>query len=294
VVDTGSSTDTGRVPGGRDVADGTSCTGRTRATARHFGAPCGSARRAARAQAPRDADAEAQAAGATGRAVELRIAMSNATLGLPEDLHAYLLEVGVREPEVLRDLRAETAALPEHDMQIAPEQGAFMALLVELIGARRCLEVGTFTGYSSIAVALAMPPGGTMVCCDVSREWTDVARRYWERAGVADRIELRLGPALDSLDALLTEGQAATFDFAFLDADKVHYPEYADRAIALLRPGGLLAIDNVFWGGEITNPDADDDSVRAIRSMSRALAEDGRVSLAMVPIADGLTLARKR
>jgi caffeoyl-CoA O-methyltransferase len=220
--------------------------------------------------------------------------MSNATLGLPEDLHAYLLEVGVREPELLRDLRAETAAMPEHDMQIAPEQGALMGLLVELIGARRCLEVGTFTGYSSLAIALAMPPGGSLVCCDISREWTDVARRYWERAGVADRIELRLGPALDSLDALLSEGQAGTFDFAFLDADKVHYPQYADRALTLLRPGGLLAIDNVFWGGEVTDPSVDDESVRGIRSMSRALAEDGRVTLAMVPIADGLTLARKR
>jgi caffeoyl-CoA O-methyltransferase len=220
--------------------------------------------------------------------------MSNATLGLPEDLHAYLLEVGVREPELLRELRVETAAMPEHDMQIAPEQGALMGLLVELIGARRCLEVGTFTGYSSLAVALAMPPEGTMVCCDISREWTDVARRYWQRAGVADRIELRLGPALDSLDALLAEGQAGTFDFAFLDADKVQYPEYVDRAIALLRPGGLLAIDNVFWGGDVANPAIDDESVRGIRSMSRALAEDGRVTLAMVPVADGLTLARKR
>jgi caffeoyl-CoA O-methyltransferase len=220
--------------------------------------------------------------------------MSNATLGLPEDLHAYLLDVGVREPELLCELRAETAAMPEHDMQIAPEQGALMGLLVELIGARRCLEVGTFTGYSSLAVALAMPPEGSMVCCDISRDWTDVARRYWQRAGVADRIELRLGPALDSLDALLAEGQAGTFDFAFLDADKVQYPEYVDRAIALLRPGGLLAIDNVFWGGEVANPAIDDESVRGIRSMSRALAEDGRVTLAMVPIADGLTLARKR
>ena len=220
--------------------------------------------------------------------------MSNATLGLPPDLHAYLLEVGVREPDILRELRAETASLPEHDMQIAPEQGALMALLAELIGARRYLEVGTFTGYSSLAVALAMGPGGSMVCCDISREWTDVARRYWERAGVAGDVELRLGPALDSLEALLAEGQAGTFDFAFIDADKVHYPEYADRAIALLRPGGLMAIDNVFWGGEVADPSVDDESVRAIRSMSRALAEDARVTLAMVPIADGLTLARKR
>ena len=220
--------------------------------------------------------------------------MSNATLGLPVDLHEYLLEVGVREPDLLRELRHETAAMPEHDMQIAPEQGALMAVLVELIGARRCVEVGTFTGYSSLAVALAMPPGGSMVCCDISREWTDVARRYWERAGVADKIELRLGPALDTLDAMLAEDLAGTFDFAFLDADKDRYPEYSDRLLALLRPGGLLAIDNVFWGGDVADPAVDDLSVRGIRSMNQALAEDGRVSLAMVPIADGLTLARKR
>jgi caffeoyl-CoA O-methyltransferase len=220
--------------------------------------------------------------------------MSNATLGLPDDLHRYLLEVGVREPDLLRELREETGAMPEHDMQIAPEQGAFMALLVELTGARRCLEVGTFTGYSSTRIALAMPPDGSLVCCDISREWTDVARRYWERAGVADKIELRLGPALDTMDAMLTEGLGGSFDFAFLDADKDHYPEYSDRLIALLRPGGLLAIDNVFWGGEVVNPEADDVSVRAIRQMNQSLAEDARVSLAMVPIADGLTLARKR
>lgn len=220
--------------------------------------------------------------------------MSNATLGLPDDLHRYLLDVGVREPDLLRELREETAAMPEHDMQIAPEQGAFMALLVELTGARRCLEVGTFTGYSSTRIALALPPDGSLVCCDISREWTDVARRYWERAGVADKIELRLGPALDTMDAMLTDGMGGSFDFAFLDADKDHYPEYSDRLIALLRPGGLLAIDNVFWGGEVVNPEADDVSVRAIRQMNLALVEDSRVSLAMVPIADGLTLARKR
>ncbi|HET9497248.1 MAG TPA: class I SAM-dependent methyltransferase [Candidatus Limnocylindria bacterium] len=220
--------------------------------------------------------------------------MSNATLGLPVDLHEYLLEVGVREPDLLRELRDETAAMPEHDMQIAPEQGALMALLVQLIGARRCVEVGTFTGYSSLTVALALPADGTLVCCDISREWTDVARRYWERARVADKIELRLGPALDTLDAMLAEGMAGTFDFAFLDADKDRYPEYSDRLLALLRSGGLLAIDNVFWGGDVADPAVDDPSVRAIRRMNQALAEDGRVSLAMVPIADGLTLARKR
>jgi predicted O-methyltransferase YrrM len=220
--------------------------------------------------------------------------MSNATLGLPEDLREYLLEVGVREPEILRDLREETARLPEHDMQIASEQGALMALLVELSGARTYLEVGTFTGYSSVAVGLALPPDGSLVCCDISRDWTDVARRYWERAGITDRVELRLGPALDSLDDLITEGRAGWFDFAFLDADKDRYPEYGDRLITLLRPGGLLAIDNVFWGGDVVHADETDSSRTAIRALNRALAEDERVTVAMLPIADGLTLARKR
>ena len=220
--------------------------------------------------------------------------MSNATLGLPEDLHAYLLEVGVREPPILRQLREETAALPQRDMQIAPEQGALMALLVELTGARRCLEVGTFTGYSSLRVALALPADGRLVCCDISREWTDIARHYWVRAGVADRIELRLGDALDTLDGMLAEGMAETFDFAFLDADKDNYPAYTDRMLALLRPGGLLTIDNVFWGGEVAQLEVDNPSVRAIRALNTALAANERVSLAMVPIADGLTLARKR
>ena len=220
--------------------------------------------------------------------------MANLTLGLPDALHAYLLDVGVRESDLLGQLREETAAMPEHDMQIAPEQGAFMALLVELIGARRCLEVGTFTGYSSLCVALAMPVDGHLVCCDISREWTDVARRYWAQAGVADKIELRLGLALETLDGMITEGLAGSFDFAFLDADKDNYPAYADRMIALLRPGGLLAIDNVFWGGEVAEPEVDNAAVRGIRSLNRMLASDERVSLAMVPIADGLTLARKR
>jgi len=220
--------------------------------------------------------------------------MSGSTLGLPADLRAYLLSVGVREPLILAQLREETAALPQHDMQIAPEQGALMALLVELTGARRCLEVGTFPGYSSTRIAMALPADGSLVCCDLSQEWTDVARAYWEQAGVAHKIELRLAPALETLDALLAEGQSGTFDFAFLDADKDNYPAYADRMLALLRSGGLLAVDNVFWGGDVANPDVDDSAVRAIRHLNQALADDDRVSVAMVPIADGLTLARKR
>lgn len=220
--------------------------------------------------------------------------MSNTTLGLPDELHAYLLRVGVREPEILHRLREETAALPEHGMQIAPEQGALMGLLVELMGAKRCLELGTFTGYSSLAVALHLPPDGTITCCDVSRQWTDVARRYWVAAGVDDRIDLRLGPALETLDRLLADGAAGAYDFAFVDADKGSYPAYHERIVELLRPGGLVAYDNVFWHGEVADPAAADDAVTALRQLNERLASDERMTIAMVPIADGLTLARKR
>jgi caffeoyl-CoA O-methyltransferase len=220
--------------------------------------------------------------------------MSNTSLGLPDDLHEYLLRIGVREHPLLTRLREETAAIPEHQMQIAPEQGAFMALLVELLGARRCIELGTFTGYSSLAVALALPPGGRIVCCDVSEEWTSIARRYWAEAGVSDRVDLRLGPALATLDGLIAEGAGGTFDFAFLDADKELYPDYYERLIELLRPGGLLAIDNVFGAGKVADPGADDARLQAIRRLNDRVAGDERVSLSTVPIADGLTLARKR
>ncbi len=220
--------------------------------------------------------------------------MSNASIGLDETLHGYLLGVGVREPDVLCELRERTAALPQHGMQIAPEQGALLALLVRLISARRCLEVGTFTGYSSTAVALALPPDGHLVCCDVSREWTDVARQTWEAAGVADKVELRLGPALETLDALLTDGAAGTFDFAFIDADKPSYDGYVERALRLVRPGGLIAIDNVLWSGRVADPAVDDGSTLAIRALNAKLATDERVEVAMVPIGDGLTLLRVR
>ncbi len=220
--------------------------------------------------------------------------MSVKTHGLSDELHAYVLQVGVRETPILARLREETARLPEQDMQIAPEQGAFMALLVELIGARRCLELGTFTGYSSLAVALALPPDGRIVCCDVSTEWTDVARRYWAEAGVEDRVELRLAPGMETLDELLADGQADTFDFAFLDADKRNYPAYYERIVRLLRPGGLLCVDNVFWGGDVVRPEVDDEDVRAVRALNERVARDDRVTISIVPIADGLTLARKR
>jgi predicted O-methyltransferase YrrM len=216
------------------------------------------------------------------------------SFGLPDDLHQYLLRVGVREPDVLRRLREHTASLPQSDMQIAPEQGAFMAWLVGLAGVRRCLEVGTFTGYSALAVALALPPDGTLLCCDVSEEWTRIARRFWAEAGVSDRIEVRLGPALGTLDALLADGRAGTFDYAFVDADKSEYPAYYDRVFELIRPGGIMLWDNVLWGGEVIHPEVDDPGVRGIRELNQRLATDQRISVAMLPLADGVTLVRKR
>ncbi|MGZ4460972.1 MAG: class I SAM-dependent methyltransferase, partial [Nocardioidaceae bacterium] len=177
--------------------------------------------------------------------------MANKTIGISDELAAYVMKVGAREPDVLARLREETAAIPEHDMQIAPEEGAFLALMVELTGARRCIEVGTFTGYSSTAVALALPEDGRLVCCDVSEEWTALARRYWNEAGVADKVDLRIAPATETLDRLLAAGEEATYDFGFVDADKTGYDDYYERLLRLVRPGGLIAFDNTLWGGEV-------------------------------------------
>jgi predicted O-methyltransferase YrrM len=220
--------------------------------------------------------------------------MTNKTIGLSDELAAYVVEVGAREPDVLVRLREETAAMPQHSMQIAPEQGAFLALLVELIGARRCIEVGTFTGYSSTAVARALPGDGRLVCCDVSEEWTSVARRYWQEAGVADRIDLRIGPAAETLDSLLEGGEEATYDFAFVDADKAGYDGYYERLLRLVRPGGLIAFDNTLWGGAVLDQDPDDEDTRALQALNAKLAGDERVSLCLLPVADGVTLARRR
>ncbi len=213
---------------------------------------------------------------------------------MSEALHAYLLAASLREPPLLRRLQEETAGMERASMQLAPEQGQLLALLVELIGARRTLEVGTFTGYSSLAVALALPDDGTLVACDLSEEWTAVARRYWEEAGVAHKIELRIGPALETLDELLASGAAGSFDFAFIDADKSSYEDYYERALLLLRPGGLLAADNTLWYGRVADPSVTDDDTRAIRAFNAKLRADERVTLSLVPIGDGLTLARKR
>jgi predicted O-methyltransferase YrrM len=220
--------------------------------------------------------------------------MANASMGLPADLEDYLVKHGVREPDILRRLRDETALIPQHNMQIAPEQGALLALLVELTGAKRCIEVGTFTGYSSLVVAMAMPPDGTIVCCDVSEEWTSVARRYWAEAGVADRVDLRLAPALETMDELLAGGAEGTFDFAFVDARKSEYPDYHERIVRLLRSGGLAVYDNVLWGGAVADESKQDQDTLAIRRLNDRLAADERVTIAMLPLADGVTLARKR
>ena len=220
--------------------------------------------------------------------------MSRRTTPLDEGLHAYLLEASLREPDVLRRLREETAELEGANMQISPEQGQFLAFLVELAGVERILEVGTFTGYSALVMALALPPHGRLVACDVSEEWTRIARRYWKEAGVGDRVDLRLGPAAETLAELLRTGRADTFDLAFLDADKRGLDGYYERALELVRPGGLIAVDNTLWHGKVADPSVTDDDTEAIRRLNEKLRDDARVSLTLVPIGDGVTLARKR
>ena len=220
--------------------------------------------------------------------------MSNRTIALDDALHAYMLSVSVREPPLLARLREETAGLPDARMQIAPEQGQFMALLVRLVGARRAIEVGTFTGYSALCVAEALPSDGRLVALDVNLEWTAIARRYWADAGVADRIDLRLAPAADSLDRMIADGEAGTHDFAFIDADKDNYELYFERCLTLVRPGGLIAVDNVLWNGRVAEAAHDDKDTVAIRAFNAARRDDTRVDLSLVPIGDGLTLARKR
>lgn len=220
--------------------------------------------------------------------------MSNRTIQVTDALYQYILDVSSREHDTLAALRAETARMPRAGMQISPEQGQFMALLVRLLGAKKTLEVGTFTGYSALAVALALPADGQVEACDVSDEWTSVGRRYWQQAGVAEKITLRLGPAADTLQSLLDAGETGTFDFAFIDADKVNYDRYYELAIRLVRPGGLIAIDNVLWGGSVIDPADQDEDTVAIRALNEKLHRDERVDLSLLPLGDGLTLARKR
>jgi predicted O-methyltransferase YrrM len=219
--------------------------------------------------------------------------LSNRSIGLDEKLYDYLLSVSLREPELLARLRAETAEDPKAGMQISPEQGQFMALLVELMGARTTLEIGVFTGYSSLRVALALPDDGSIVACDVDEGWTSMARRYWKEAGVEHKIDLRIGPAVETLDHLVDDGRAASFDFAFVDADKKNYAEYYERCVTLVRPRGLIAIDNTLWSGAVADAgDGGDDTV-AIRALNEHVYADDRVTMCLLPIGDGLTLALK-
>ena len=217
--------------------------------------------------------------------------MSTGILNLTNDLRDYLWEKGMKEHPALEELREETAQLPESVMQICPEQGALMANLVRLMSAKRTIEIGTFTGYSALAVALALPEDGKIVACDISEEWTSIGRKKWEQAGISDKIDLRIGPALETLEELLEDGHEASFDFAFIDADKTNYLDYYKKCLRLVRKGGVIAIDNVLWSGAVINSEINDNDTNAIRELNDFLAQDDRVSLSMVPIGDGLTLA---
>ena len=220
--------------------------------------------------------------------------MSARTLTLTEPLYDYLLTINRPLPDTLQRLRVETLQLPAAGMQISVEQGRFMALLIQALGVRKALEIGVFTGYSALTVALALPGDGKLIACDVSEEWTSIGRRYWQEAGVADKIDLRIAPAIETLDALLAEGQAGTFDFVFIDADKPNYNGYYERALQLLRTNGLIAIDNTLWSGQVADPSVQDESTVALRALNAKLHDDERVTLSVLPIGDGLSLALKR
>jgi predicted O-methyltransferase YrrM len=219
--------------------------------------------------------------------------MSRRTIDLDDTLYQYLLDHSLREHPEQTALREATRQHPRGGMQISPEQGQFMSLLIKLIGAKRTIEIGTFTGYSALCVALALPKDGKILACDISDEYTSVGRPYWQRAGVADKIELVIAPATETLDARIAAGEAGQYDFAFIDADKEGYDGYHERCLQLVRQGGLMAFDNTLWGGDVAKP-ADDDDTRALQALNDKLHRDERIDVAMLPIGDGLTLARKR
>ena len=219
--------------------------------------------------------------------------MSNRTLSIDDRVYDYLLSVSLKESDLLAQLRKETAGIEFSEMQIAPEQGQFMALLLKLMGARRALEIGTFTGYSSIVIASALPEDGELVCCDDSEEWTSMARKYWQQAGLEDRINFKLGDAAKTLQTLVDQGQEGMFDFIFIDADKQNYPLYYELSLRLLRAGGLIAVDNTLWSGDVADPGNDEPGTRAIRRFNEMLKQDQRVEISLVTIGDGLTLVHK-
>lgn len=218
----------------------------------------------------------------------------DATINLTPEVYQYLVNHSVREPAILTELRTETHKLSDSRMQISPEQGQFMALLMEILGAKKTLDIGTFTGYSALAVALTLPKDGKVFAFDLNDEWTTIARKFWQRSGAGDKIELKLGPAQESLQQLIDHGQSGTFDFAFIDADKANYDHYYEQSMQLVRAGGIIAIDNVLWSGKVADPDENDESTRAIRQLNTKVLKDERVNISMLAIGDGLTLARKR
>lgn len=220
--------------------------------------------------------------------------MSTRTIGITDRLYDYLLSVSVPPDSLWERLRDETSAAVGFNMQISPEQGQFMSLLVKMLGVGKALEIGTFTGFSALCVARALPADGRLIACDVSEEWTSIARRYWEEAGVAGKIDLRIGPALETLDALIADGQGASFDFAFIDADKENYAGYYERCLELLRPGGVVGVDNTLWSGAVADPDNQTADTVAIRALNKLVYEDERVESCVLPIGDGLSIALKR
>ncbi|OGT37819.1 MAG: SAM-dependent methyltransferase [Gammaproteobacteria bacterium RIFCSPHIGHO2_12_FULL_37_14] len=220
--------------------------------------------------------------------------MSDTTINLTSTVYSYLKNNSLREPEVLKQLRNETNKKFQARMQISPEQGQFMRLLVEILNAKKSLDIGTFTGYSALAVALSLPDNGKVIACDTSVEWTNLAKHFWEIGNVAHKIDLKLAPALQTLDKLLTDGEVNTFDFVFIDADKQNYIAYYEKSLALLRTGGLIAIDNVLWGGRVADPTIHDTDTVIIRQLNSKILTDERVTISMLPIGDGLTLARKK
>jgi predicted O-methyltransferase YrrM len=212
----------------------------------------------------------------------------------PADVEQYVSAQITRETPLQRRLREETSALPMGTMQISADQGALFALLVRTLGARRAIEIGTFTGYSALAVASALPADGKLICCDISDEWTRIGQRYWDEAGVSQRIDLRLGPALETLGTLLRDGGANTYDFAFIDADKSNYDAYYEACLKLVRTGGLIALDNMLWGGKVVEPDVHDDDTDALRALNTKIRDDKRVDGCLLTVGDGVMLARKR
>lgn len=220
--------------------------------------------------------------------------MSNRTLSIDDAIYSYMLSHSLREPDILLQLREETAQHDMARMQIAPEQGQLLSLLIKLLGAQQTIEIGVYTGYSALCVALALPDNGRVIACDINDDWTQIAQRYWHQAGVQNKIELLIAPASKTLERLLKRGNANSFDFAFIDADKPNYINYYETCLKLLRPGGIIAVDNTLWGGDVANSEVNDDDTVAIRQFNDHLYKDERVDISLIPIGDGLTLARKR